>query len=97
MERVNPTPQYPGDSVRMQRLERRGELGDIRIQWYGNGCPSIGPWRVAAFIPGRDVFNPGDTPKVEPEADEWCDERAAADKQFIAYVARAIIDGWVLA
>jgi hypothetical protein len=85
---VNPTPKYPGDAILLLRLAKDRELGDVRIQWYETH------WHVASFLPGIDVCLPGDTPKVEPERDEWCDSRKDADTHFIRHVIAAFRDGW---
>lgn len=58
---------YPGDAVRILMLYRRDErgrieLGDIRIQDYGNVL------RVGAFLPGECECSPGDTPKTFPRS-----------------------------
>lgn len=83
------TASYPGASVRMQLLQRGGkEVGDIRVQQYGE------KWCVATFLPGRDVFLPGDTPKVEPEDSFWTDNPEWADERFDLWVAQARADGW---
>ena len=54
-------------------------------------------YRVAAFCPGRVVELPGDTPKVEPEADIWCVTLDDASAWFELYVDRERRDGWKLA
>lgn len=87
------TPQYPGDAVRMLPLvmcKPPTEMGDVRIQHYG-----VGSYRVASFLPGRTVCCEGDTPKTEPESEEWCETVAGANAWFDLFVSRAKRDGWV--
>lgn len=81
-------PRYPGDTVRIMELKRGDEIGDIRIQHYGENV------RVGMFLPGRIIDNPGDTPKVEPERCEWFPNNFAADAKFDDYVQRAFENGW---
>jgi hypothetical protein len=59
---------------------------------YGSG--SKRRYRVAAFCPGRVIELPGDTPKVEPEADNWCETLDNANEWFALYVDREHRDGW---
>ena len=82
-------PAYPGDAVRMQMLRRRDEIGDVRIQDYGDSklC-------VAAFLPGSPVQLPGDTPKTEPNWSRWRYTKDSADTSFDVYLAAARADGW---
>lgn len=88
------SPKYPGDAVRLMRFKRRidtdtdHEIGDVRIQHYGAN------FRVGTFLPGRHIFNEGDTPKVEPERSTWCSTKDSADHVFEGYVAAAIKEGW---
>jgi hypothetical protein len=82
-------PKYPGDAVRILPLKRGNEMGDVRIQAY---MPAM--VRVAAFLPGRDIFLPGDTPKTEPEKCEWCENSFTADELFDTYVQEAYAAGW---
>lgn len=83
------TPKYPGDAVAIVYFRRGNEIGDVRIQWY-----SAESYRIATFLPGRDVMNPGDTPKVEPDASVWCSGREDADRAFRVYLTMAGIEGW---
>lgn len=87
-------PEYPGASIRTVRMvwPGTGELGEVRLMDYGSGSKKR--YRVAAFCPGRVVDLPGDTPKVEPEADNWCVTLADASAWFGLYVARERADGW---
>lgn len=83
-------PQYPGDAVRMRLFVRGDEIGDVRIQDYGQDR-----YRVGTFLPGMPVFLPGDTPKVEPELSRWVYSKADADAVFDTYAAKAVLcDGW---
>ncbi len=83
-------PKYPGDTVCLCQLRKNGELGDVRIQWYGEASV-----RVGAFLPGRVIQNDGDTPKVEPNKDEWCATRDAANSFFELFISQALADGWI--
>jgi hypothetical protein len=87
-------PEYPGASIRTARLiwPSTGELGEVRLMDYGSNSKKR--YRVAAFCPGRTVELPGDTPKVEPEADNWCALLAGANAWFDLYVDRERRDGW---
>lgn len=85
---VNLTPKYPGDSWILVHLKKGGEIGDVRVQFYDEH------FKVAAFLPGISIFNPGDSPKTEPEFSLWTTDRAEADKQFVKYVIAAFRDGW---
>lgn len=82
-------PSYPGDTVRITRMRRGDELGDVRIQFYGPDAV-----RCAAFLPGYCVSLPGDTPKVEPEIAAWWNSKVEADACFDNTVADALADGW---
>jgi hypothetical protein len=84
------TPQYPGDSVRITRLRRKDEIGDVRIQVYTETAV-----RVATFLPGVSVCLEGDTPKTEPERSAWVVPRLA-DRLFDRYVSEARADGWLI-
>jgi len=64
-------PKYPGYAVRIQRLTKDDEVGDVRIMDYG--MSPYCRYRVASFLPGRSVCVEGDTPKTEPERDAWCE------------------------
>src|ERR1700757_4477322 len=81
-------PKYPGDAVRILRVKRGAETGDIRIQDYENFV------KVGSFLPGRTECSPGDTPKVWPEKWETFTSSPAADDQFDRYVQEAYADGW---
>jgi len=87
-------PEYPGASIRTHRLvwPSTGELGEVRLMDYGSGSKKR--YRVACFCPGRVVELPGDTPKVEPEADNWCETLADASAWLGLYVDRERRDGW---
>ena len=90
-------PEYPGASIRTFRMVRpsTGERGEVRLMDYGSDSKTR--YRVAAFCPGRIVELPGDTPKVEPEADIWCVTLDDASAWFELYVDRERRDGWKLA
>jgi len=84
-----------GDTVRQQLLSWGTpitELGDVRIMDYGADCKRR--YRVACFCPGHTVCVEGDTPKTEPECDNWCDTVASANSWFELYVDREHRDGW---
>lgn len=81
-------PQYPGDAVLLQQLTRGEEIGDVRIQQYGQKL------RVGTFLPGVDVSNPGDSPKTEPERSVWRNTENAARRVFGIYCRGAERDGW---
>lgn len=81
-------PKYPGDAVRILQLKRGDEIGDVRIQHYGEKV------RVASFLPGVAVCLPGDTPKTEPERSVWCVNNFAADALYDQYVQDAYADFW---
>lgn len=88
---------YPGDYVRMQQFEhkRDRELGDVRIQDYTTQIGNANKhYRVAAFTPGRSVFSPGDTPKMEPDACTWVRTKQEADEAFDQLCALAEGNGW---
>ena len=82
-------PKYPGDTVRIVRFERDGELGDVRIQHYG-----VGAYRVASFCPGYETSYPGDSPKMNPEDDRWCETVHGADTYFDWFVSKAKVAAW---
>jgi hypothetical protein len=82
-------PKHPGDSVRLQGFARDGEVGDVRIQGYAPNS-----FRVASFLPGVTVEYEGDTPKTEPEFDQWVRTRDHADNTFDMYCRWAVRDGW---
>jgi hypothetical protein len=87
-------PEYPGASICTVRMiwPSTGELGEVRLMDYGSGSKKR--YRVAAFCPGRLVELPGDTPKVEPEADNWCTTLDDAKAWLGLYVDRERRDGW---
>lgn len=87
-------PEYPGASIRTARLvwSSTGECGEVRLMDYGSDSKTR--YRVAAFCPGRFVWLSGDTPKVEPEADNWCGTLDNANEWFELYVDRERRDGW---
>lgn len=80
---------YPGDSVLISMFTRGAELGDIRIQRYGDAS-----FRVAMFLPGVPVCNPGDSPKTEPEQSEWFTTEPAARNVYNLYRTAALRMGW---
>jgi hypothetical protein len=90
-------PRYPGDAVRIVYMTRirpdseagSSEIGDVRIQDYGADC-----YHVAAFTPGYGTSGPGDTPKMNPDRDEWCSTETHANHEFNYQVARAHAEGW---
>ena len=86
-------PGYPDAAVRLTQLVRNNELGDVRIMDYGKDSKTR--YRVAAFLPGRDVVVEGDTPKTEPEREDWCTAVEEAADFFSIYVADAKLYGWV--
>lgn len=81
-------PRHPGDAVRILMLYRGDEIGDIRIQDYGEFV------KVATFLPGRTTCSPGDTPKTAPEKSETFTNSYAADNLFDNYVQEAYADLW---
>jgi len=85
------TPKHPGDSVRITRFKRGDEVGDVRIQWYGETSVKVG-----SFLPGEVQDLPGDTPKVWPERSQYHRTRDAADSHFEVYVKEALREGWTL-
>lgn len=85
---INLTPKYPGDSWVIVYLEKAGEIGDVRVQFYESY------FRVASFLPGRTECSPGDTPKTVPERDQWIEDRREANKVFVQYVIAAFREGW---
>lgn len=98
-------PKYPGDAVRIHMLQRNDprfgpEIGDVRIQYYGTRANSepdpSDKVRVATFLPGVVVSNPGDTPKMEPEFNNWyaASNVATANEAFDEYVRCAREGGW---
>lgn len=89
-------PRYPGDSIMRVDLVRGDEIGDVRVQWYGNGLKPTpdDKLKVGAFLPGYETSSPGDTPKWWPDKDKWVNNRAAASRTFTQYVIAAIRDGW---
>jgi len=102
-------PDYPGAPIRQQRLYLghcacqtycgvpgcagpAEDVGDVRIMDYGKD--SKARYRVASFCPGYETGGPGDTPKMNPERDEWCVTLHEANQFFSIYVASAVLDGW---
>lgn len=86
-------PKYPGDAVRILMLYRGHgrdtELGDIRIQDYGDWV------KVGSFLPGEvESSGDGDSPKVWPEKSETPASSFAADALFDNYVQAAYAEGW---
>lgn len=81
-------PKWPGDAVRIVLLARGDEIGDVRIQQYGEH------YCVATFLPGRPVCSPGDTPKTEPEESRWFTKKRTANLIFDQFERRARADGW---
>lgn len=86
---------YPGDAVRILMLKRghgrEMELGDIRIQDYGDFV------KVGTFLPGETECSPGDTPKTWPEKHEIFrgdNQTDLADAEFDKYVQEAYAAGW---
>ena len=79
----------PGDTIHNIDFIRNDEIGFVRIQWYANDS-----YRVASFLPGRDVFNPGDTPKMEPEKSEWVSVLVQAEAVMARFNGEAINEGW---
>jgi hypothetical protein len=93
-------PKYPGDAVRMQMVIRDDprfgpEIGDIRIQHYA-GMKGGDKVRVAVFLPGVSICSPGDTPKTEPEFNNWypAADKRKADEAFDEYLKCARDAGW---
>jgi len=84
-------PRWPGDGVRTTMFRRGDEIGDVRIQHYG-----VGTYLVAAYLPGYETNNPGDTPKMNPDRHEWVETTAEANEFFDIYVANAKLDGWII-
>lgn len=90
------TPKYPGDSILYVGLVRGDEMGDVRVQWYGNGLKQEDgdSLKVGSFLPGEVQSSPGDTPKVWPERSEYVTDKETAAKLFLAYVTEAVRNGW---
>lgn len=89
-------PRYPGDSIMIVHLVKGDEIGDVRVQWYGDYAVAQPGDRlkVGTFLPGVVECSPGDTPKVWPEKSAWVNDRAAASKLLIQYLIVAFRDGW---
>lgn len=88
-------PAHPGDAVYRQLLAWGApptEFGDVRIMDYGTSNKPR--YRVACFCPGVEVDLPGDTPKMEPECDQWCATVSEANSWFELFVDREHRDGW---
>lgn len=92
MNTVWTEPKYPGDDVRIALLIRGAEIGDVRIQDYGEGINNR--YRVGQFLPGVEECSPGDTPKVWPERGAYCATPGEANSTFLEYVRLAREDGW---
>lgn len=91
-------PRYPGDTILIVHLVKGDELGDVRVQWYGNGLTAQpdDKLKVGSFTPGYDECSPGDTPKFWPDKSEWFNDRDAASRQLVQYLIAAFRDGWRL-
>lgn len=89
-------PQYPGDTIMIVRLTKGDEIGDVRVQWYGNGVEAKDDDRlkVGSFLPGVIECSPGDTPKCWPERWEWVTDKAAASRLLVQYLIVAFRMGW---
>lgn len=89
-------PKYPGDSIMRVDLVRGDELGDVRVQWYGDGLKpkDNDSLKVGTFLPGVEECSPGDTPKVWPERSEYVHSKAAAARILVQYLIAAFRDGW---
>lgn len=85
-------PKYPGDAVKTQKLQNGAELGSLEIKDYG--CAPSLSYQVAAYIPGREVWVEGDTPKTEPEVYHWCHNEAEALQAFDSFLKSAEAFGW---
>jgi hypothetical protein len=85
-------PAHPGDMIGATALRRADDIGLVCVQHYGSIL------RVATFLPGREIFLPGDTPKVEPERYVMLstDDRVGAERQYSAYLRDAQDAGWVI-
>jgi hypothetical protein len=96
--RFPPEAPYPGMSIRQQHFIRgvstatAEDFGDVRIMDYG--ADSKTRYRVASFCPGYETSYPGDTPKMNPERDDWCATLEEASDFFDIYVADAKLRGW---
>jgi hypothetical protein len=86
-------PKYPGDAVRHQMLRRGEELGSVQIMDYGKGAQRA-RYRIASFCPGCIVHTDGDTPKTEPDAEQWCTAPEYADECFERLVRLRKRGGW---
>ena len=84
---------YPGAPILQQFLARADDIGMVRIMDYG--ADSKTRYRAASFCPGYETSSPGDTPKMNPERDEWCETLDEATEFFDIYVASAKLNGWV--
>lgn len=85
-------PAYPGAAIRQQRLTRGDEFGDVRIMDYGTDSKER--YRVAAFCPGYELGYIGDTPKMNPDFDHWCNSLDEANAMFDVYLDRERSYGW---
>jgi len=91
--KVEAEPDYPGATIRQQLFIKLDEFGDVRIMDYGSGSKTR--YRVASFCPGYESSYPGDSPKMNPERDQWCHTLAEATDFFTIYVGSAkCIYGW---
>lgn len=89
-----PEPLYPGAPVLLTRFQRGKELGDVRVQDFGE--TNVGAaYKVCQFIPGIVECSPGDTPKVWPEVHQYCATWDDASDVFARYCEQVRAAGWV--
>lgn len=82
-------PKHPGSTILRLDLRRGEEVGDVRVQWYGDDKLKVG-----SFTPGVVESSPGDTPKVWPESSVWVGDADEASKMFVELAQAAMRDGW---
>lgn len=86
---------YPGAPVLLTRFVRGEEIGDVRVQDYGELNKVGSQYKVGQFLPGIVECPPGDTPKVWPEVHQYCGTWDEASDVFVRYVEQAKAAGWV--
>lgn len=91
--RDEPAPSYPGAPVLLTDMRRGSELGDIRVQDFGETVTG-GRYKVCQFLPGIVECSPGDTPKVWPEIHQIVTTLDEAGEVFARYVEQAHAAGW---
>lgn len=85
-------PAHPGDIIGVVALHRGTDVGVVCAQHYGSLV------RVATFLPGVEIWLPGDTPKTEPEHHQLfpIEDRTGAERLFDQYLRDAQDAGWVI-